>query len=502
MVKDNSPAQTPEVDLTSYALDQQVLNLIPATLAEKYHVIPIFKVGESLTLAMANPKDIMALDAVRRHTNLDLEVVKSSLESINEAISEYYGIAAIIEEVLKEYHQPHEEKKLKTSIMPAEAPIVKLVNAVLFQAVSERASDIHVEPEATKIRIRYRVDGTLHEEAELPSFMLSPLVSRIKVLSSMDIAESRLPQDGRFEMDLEGKKVDFRVSTFPTAYGEKTVLRILDKSMMHYSLEKVGLNPQNVEIIKKLIRKPHGIFLVTGPTGSGKTTTLYGALSEMNSEELNIVTVEDPIEYELPGITQSQVNTKAGLTFASALRSILRQDPDVIFVGEIRDLETANIAIRSALTGHLVFSTLHTNDSASAITRLIDMGVEPFLLASTIEGILAQRLVRKIDPKCVAEAPVPDNFKSILPGVTSLKYGKGCKACKGTGFKGRTGVFEFLLVDDKIKKMIAEKVASDEIKKYAVSKGMKTLYDDGIEKVKAGETTIEEVLRVTELEQI
>jgi general secretion pathway protein E len=336
----------------------------------------------------------------------------------------------------------------------------------------------------------------------MPPYMASPIASRIKILAGMDIAESRVPQDGRFEVVVSGAHVDIRVSTFPSAYGEKVVLRLLDKSSMIYTLKEIGMAPDMLEKFGKSIHKPHGIILVTGPTGCGKTTTLYSTLTELNSKELNITTVEDPIEYEIPGVTQSQVNIKAGLTFASALRSILRQDPDVILIGEIRDLETATIAIQSALTGHTVFSTLHTNDAAGALTRLLDMGVEPFLISSSVEAVLAQRLVRLICKKCKVQAEVPENIRQRYPDLTVAFKGTGCKACKNTGYKGRMGIFELLVTDDAVRKMISDKKDSSDIKKYAVSKGMKTLFDDGIEKVKAGLTTLDEVLRVTELEQV
>jgi type IV pilus assembly protein PilB len=496
---DKKPAAIPEVDLSGYTLDSAVVKLIPASLAEKHKIIPLFKVGNTLTLAMADPKNIMALDEVRGITKMDILVVKASVNGIEEAISGYYGITGIVESVLKDYHPLAGGLKAK-ALDTIEAPIIEFVNAVLAQAVRERASDIHVEPEAKDVRVRFRVDGLLHEEFNVPSTMLPAIVSRIKILSSMNIAESRVPQDGRFEIKKAGKTVDLRVSTFPSAYGEKVVMRILDKSSLLLSLAEIGFAVENLERFRKIIHKPHGIVLVTGPTGSGKTTTLYSALAEINSKELNIITVEDPIEYELAGITQSQVNVKAGLTFATALRSILRQDPDVIMVGEIRDLETASIAVQSALTGHLVFSTLHTNDAAGALTRLVDMGIEPFLISSSVEAVLAQRLVRTICKKCEEAVPAPEILKQKFPDIKTVRKGKGCKACKMTGYRGRVGIYELLMLDDTIRKMITDKVPASEIKQYAVKHGMRTLYDDGLEKIKAGKTTLDEVLRVTELE--
>ncbi|NQT30464.1 MAG: type II/IV secretion system protein [Candidatus Saganbacteria bacterium] len=501
MAERKSTSDVPQVDLSSYTIDPDTVHIIPAAVAEKYKLIPLFKVGKTLTVAMAEPRNIVAIDEVRTLSKLDVSVVKSSLSDIRAAISEYYGISGIIDDVIKNYRRPSEGLKPK-SIVPTEAPVVKLVDVIVAQAIRENASDIHIEPEAKQVRVRYRVDGILHEEVTLPSFMLSPIVSRIKVLAAMDIAESRIPQDGRFSLDIESKKIDFRVSTFPSAFGEKIVLRILDKASMFRPLRDIGLDGQTYDKYEKLIRKPHGIILVTGPTGSGKTSTLYATLAQLNSKQINIITVEDPIEYELSGITQSQVNVKAGLTFASALRSILRQDPDIILIGEIRDLETVNIAIQAAMTGHLVFSTLHTNDAPSSLTRLLDMKVEPFLIASSVEGILAQRLVRTICRKCKREIPPAKVLEGRFPELKVMYKGMGCKTCKGTGFRGRTGIYELLVLDEGLRKMVADKVGVDTIRKYAIEHGMQTLFENGLEKVSAGITTLDEVLRVTELEQV
>lgn len=500
MIEKRDFRDVPEVNLSSYAIDPKVLKLIPASLAQKNKLLPLFKVGNALTVAMANPKNIVAIDEVRAVTKLDVSVVKSSLQDIQDAITEHYGISGTVETVLKDYHPPVGARaKVADTI---DAPVMKLVDMIISQAVRERASDVHIEPEAKDVRVRYRVDGLLHEELKLPQHMLAPVVSRIKILASMNIAESRVPLDGRFKIDIEGRKIDLRVSSFPSAYGEKVVMRILDKSASLVKLAEIGFSTENLSKFLKIIRKPHGIVLVTGPTGSGKTTTLYSALAEINSQEINIVTVEDPIEYELSGIIQSQVNVKAGLTFAAALRSILRQDPDVILIGEIRDLETGSIAIQSALTGHLVFSTLHTNDAAGALTRLIEMGVEPFLISSSVEAVLAQRLVRTVCQKCAEKVPVPEIFKKKYPDIKFIHKGKGCKACKNTGFRGRLAIFELLLLDENIRRMINDKASSDAINKYAIEHGMQTLYADGLEKVKAGLTSLDEVLRVTELDQV
>lgn len=476
-----------------------MIKLVPAEVAEKFKLIPLFKVKNTLTIAMAQPKNIIALDEVRSITKMDVSIVKSGQGEIEAAISEHYGISGTLDEALKKY-QPIITGKKEQIASIDEGPIIKLVDALISQAIRERASDIHIEPMLKDVRVRLRVDGVLHEETTMPLHMLSPIISRIKILSGMNIADSRLPQDGRFGIKLDNREVDFRVSTFPTSRGEKAVLRILDKTSSILTLTELGFSNDNLKKFDKIIRKPHGIILVTGPTGSGKSTTLYAALSEINSKTENIITVEDPIEYELQGVTQSQVNVKAGFTFASALRSILRQDPDIILIGEIRDLETATISIQAALTGHLVFSTLHTNDAAGALTRLIDMGVETFLIASSVEAILAQRLVRKICTQCAEEVPAPDFLKAKYPEIKKVKRGVGCKVCKGEGYKGRTAIFELLVMDDNIQKMVIDRVSAQEIKRYATSKGMRTLFDDGMEKIKNGITTIDEVKRVTELE--
>lgn len=499
MSSQKNDSAIPEIDLANYVVDQEAVNLIPASLAERYELMPLFKVGRTLTIAMSDPNNIVAIDQVRLACKMDVSIVRANPQAIKGAIAEYYGISGLVEEIVRRYPRPDDKQK-NTLAVTEEAPIVKLVNAILSQSVKERASDIHIEPEAKDLRVRTRVDGVLHEELTMPLHMLAPIVSRVKVLAGMDIAESRIPQDGRFETLLEDKKIDFRVSTFPSAYGEKVVLRILDKSSISYRLPDIGFTADNLEKFRKVIHKPHGIVLVTGPTGSGKTTTLYAVLAEINNKDINITTIEDPIEYELEGITQAQVNVKAGLTFATALRAILRQDPDVVLIGEVRDLETAEIAVQSALTGHLVFSTLHTNDSVGAISRLQDMGVETYLIASSVEAVLAQRLVRKICTKCDAVIPVPQEYADKFPGVKELHKGKGCKSCRGTGYKGRLGIFELLVVDETIKKMISEKRAAEDIRAYAISKGMKTLFEDGLAKVRNGVTSLDEILRVTELE--
>jgi type IV pilus assembly protein PilB len=495
----------PFMDLTDYLVDPEVIRLVPEELARKYKVVPLFKIADSLTVAMQDPHDVEAIDALRSRCKVSsIDPVFSTPDMVEKVISQYYSAQGNIQELADEISDEKLDLKAASDKGLAEAieetPVIKLVNLIIFQAVKDRASDIHIEPEDAIVRIRYRIDGLLHETQQIPKHLQSVLASRIKVMAKMDIAETRNPQDGRIQLKIEGKGLDLRVSSFPTVHGENIVMRILDKSSLVLGLGELGFLAKELEVFDKVIRRPNGIILVTGPTGSGKTTTLYSALSTINSLSTNIITIEDPVEYELPLIRQTQVNPRAGLTFANGLRSILRQDPDIIMVGEIRDKETAEIAIQASLTGHLVFSTLHTNDSASALTRLIDMGVEPFLIASSVIAILAQRLVRMICPSCKEEyTPASEALKELHLGEKGKYYhGKGCSKCKDTGFAGRVGIYELLLLNDEIRNMVAAKVSAQDIKKKAVALGMRTLFDDGMQKVNSGMTTVEEVLRVTE----
>lgn len=495
----------PFMDLSDYLIDTEVIKLIPEATAKKFKTVPLFKIGDSLTVAMADPQDISAIDEIRIKSKMvTIDPVLSTQEMIQRVIDQYYGAQGSIKELAQTMTKDKLEEKTKgpkgLAEIAADAPVIKLVNLIILQAVKDRASDIHVEPEEDKVRIRYRVDGILQAEQDMPKHLQSALASRIKIMAKMDIAETRNPQDGRIQIKMESKNLDLRVSSFPTVHGENIVLRILDKSSVLLGLSDMGFYEKDLKDFNKLIHRPNGIILVTGPTGSGKTTTLYSALSTINSTQTNIITIEDPVEYEIPLIRQTQVNPKAGLTFANGLRSILRQDPDIIMVGEIRDKETAEIAIQASLTGHLVFSTLHTNDATSALTRLIDMGIEPFLIASSIIGILAQRLVRVICPSCKeAYTPADEVLKDLkLTQKPSFYRGKGCMKCKNTGFIGRIGIFELLLMSEEIKNLVTAKASANEIKKKTISLGMRTLFDDGIQKVKGAITTIEEVLRVTE----
>ncbi len=490
------------MDLGNYLIDAELVKFIPENVAKKFKVVPVFKIANTLTVAMVDPKDIEALDEIRKTSKIDdVEVVLATERSIAKILDSYYGAIGSIEEIV-EIIEKAKFAKLNESLaeVAEEPPIIKLVNLLIMEAVKGKVSDIHVEPEQDMVRVRYRIDGVLHEAHTLPHKLQNAVISRIKILSEMDIAESRRPQDGKIHLKLENKELDIRVSTFPTIHGENVVMRLLDKSSVLLGLKDLGLSAENVARFEKLIHSPHGIILVTGPTGSGKTTTLYAALTSISSTEKNIITIEDPVEYQLPLIRQTQVNLKAEITFANGLRSILRQDPDIIMVGEIRDKETAEVAIQASLTGHLVFSTLHTNDAPSALTRLIDMGIEPFLISSSVIGILAQRLVRTICDKCKEPTTVSGaSLKDFgVEGKVDLFTGKGCGYCKNTGFKGRASISELLVITEDIRKMVSEKISADQIRKKAVQSGMKTLREDGFEKAKTGLTTLDEVLRVTE----
>lgn len=511
----------PFVSLDDYSSDESAIELIPEKLAFKYNVIPLFKIGSSLTIAMADPADVVAIDHIRNLCKVDIvEPVLATQKAILKALDFYYGTKESVDAVAKAIEEDSggdfeievdEDKLQKKELLEAaeEVPIIKLVNMLIKKAVSEGASDVHIEPEVSSLKVRYRVDGTLHEANVFSKKLQLAIISRIKILSRIDITENRRPQDGRIRLKLEGKNIDIRVSTFPTIHGENVVMRVLDKSATLLGLKELGLNEDVRKTFEHLIHRPTGIVLVTGPTGSGKTTTLYTVLNALRSVAKNIITLEDPVEYELPLVRQSQINVKAGLTFANGLRSILRQDPEIVMVGEIRDKETVDIAIQASLTGQLVFSTLHTNDAAHSLTRLIDMGVEPFLIASSVIGIMAQRLVRKICSLC-KEKYIPT--KDVLDGLgiknfSELYRGKGCKHCKGTGYSGRIGIYELLVINEEIRQLINTKRSADEIMRVAVkptlgnyANRMHTMYEDGLDKVKNGITTIDEVLRVTRLE--
>jgi len=524
------------VDLSDMDIEPRAVKLVSEELCSRYIAIPLFIMQDNLTVAMSNPLDIQAVDEIHSASGCRIKPVFACPAAIRQAIQkQYHGIPASKKTYdslpSKETDGGTDTYKLKktsgkTSIredisIPTSkdtdnqvsslkqaaslAPVIEMVNNIITKAVEMGASDIHLEPERSNFNCRYRIDGILSSISQISLEYQAAVISRIKIMADMDIAEKRLPQDGRIQIYAAERDVDLRISTFPSIYGENVVMRILDRSGGILKLEQLGFQKEQLKPFSELIRRPYGIILVTGPTGSGKTTTLYGALSEINSEEKNIITLEDPVEYEIPNIRQSQVNVKAGLTFAAGLRSIVRQDPDIIMIGEIRDKETADIAIHAALTGHLVFSTLHTNDAPSAATRLIDMGVEPFLAASSIIGILAQRLVRTLCKSCKEEyVPPKELLKEIgwdtLRNSKSLKFFKetGCPKCNERGYSGRIGIYELLIPNDEIKALITQKAPSTKIREAAVKSGMLTLRQSGLEKVISGTTSVSELLRVTE----
>jgi len=509
----------PFIDLNELEVEDSVLKLVPQNAARKLKVLPVAKKNGKLTLAMKNPLDIFAIDEVRMMSGMDVEPAIALEEDIINAIGRLYrseaSVTEQVEGVIKEFEEGDinltagdvSEDDEDVSIehlreLSEEAPVIKLANLIISRGIQDGASDIHIEPQKDVVRVRLRIDGILHEVMQIPKKVQASLVSRFKILAEMDIATKRTPQDGRITAVIDGKQYDLRVSTLPSVFGEKIVLRVLDKSAISIGLHKLGLLPETLERFENLISRTYGIILVTGPTGSGKSTTLYSVLSKLNSGEKNILTIEDPVEYEVPGLTQVQINPRAGLTFAAGLRTMLRQDPDIAMVGEIRDAETATIATEAALTGHLVLSTLHTNDAPGALTRLVDMGIEPFLIASSVIGVMAQRLVRLVCPKCKEQYQPPrDAIKRLgieVEGDTKVTFyrGRGCDHCRGMGYKGRIGVYELLIVNDRIRDLVLQKASSHLIREAAIESGMKTLKDDAIAKILLGQTTLEECWRV------
>ena len=541
----------PAINLSEYTIDPSVVKLIPLEMARKYLIMPIARVGATLTIAMADPSNVFAIDDVKFMTGYNVEVVVAAESAILSAIGNNYskggdslvaskraasqsvqardytlsedemegaesslatdeGLLVDVEEFDKivgsalDTIDVVEERDDAEAVKEVEAPIVKLVNGIFVNAIKAGASDIHLEPYESSMRVRYRVDGVMYTVMSLPPKIRASLTSRVKIMSRLDIAERRLPQDGRIKLKLGKKReIDFRVSTLPTLFGEKTVLRLLDKSNLEVDLTKLGFEKKQLDDFMEAIEKPYGMVLVTGPTGSGKTTTLYSGLNHLNKPGINIMTAEDPVEYNFMGINQVQVKEDIGLTFASSLRSFLRQDPDIIMVGEIRDFETAEIAVKAALTGHLVLSTLHTNDAPSTISRLLNMGIEPFLVSSSVILILAQRLARKICQQCKEEekAPAPAlvkiGFSEEEAKTLKCFRGKGCSACNNSGYKGRIALYEVMPISDEIRELILEGASANEIKKAAIRLGTKTLRMSGLTKIKDGVTSIEEVLRVT-----
>ncbi|MEW6015810.1 MAG: ATPase, T2SS/T4P/T4SS family [Candidatus Zixiibacteriota bacterium] len=501
--------QIPKISLASLVIDPMVVGMVPVEMARRYALMPIFKIGKIMTVAMAEPLNIIAIDELKYITKCDIKRVIASHSEINAAIDQYYSVADSMSGVIGSYPGAKVDEKtaqLSESVSESEreAPVVKLVNLIITQAVKDKASDIHIEPDESQLRIRYRINGVMREEASPPKSLQAEIISRIKVAANMDVSEKRLPQDGRLMMKVDGSNIDLRISTLPTIHGEKVVIRILDRRILNIGMEQLGFSPNLLEAWKRVIRKKEGLVLLTGPTSSGKTTTLYAALQEVNSIEKNIITIEDPVEYSIPLVNQVQTNERAGLTFASILRYILRQNPDIIMIGEIRDVETASMAIRSALTGHLVLSTLHTNDAPSSINRLIDMGIENYLVASSLKGILAQRLLRTNCPHCAEEYKPQDvhiRFSHLDTATTRIRFmkGSGCTRCRMTGYMGQIGIYELVEVDDTISEMIISGASEIQIRNYAGTRSYKPLFQAGLEKVAEGKVCLEELLRVTSM---
>ncbi len=500
------------IRLSLLSLDPAIVEIIPHAMASQYKAVPYARAGDVLFVAMVDPLNIMALDDMRQASGMEIAPLITTEEEVNAALESYGGsVQTDMEEILREADVPDiqfsagatEQIDLDQLVESGEeGPVIKVVNLILMQAVKDRASDIHIECLERALRLRYRIDGVLYDYTPPPKNLQAAISSRIKIMANLDIAERRIPQDGRFRIRIQGRDIDLRVSLLPTIHGEKIVMRVLDKGALSARLDDLGMPEDTLDQFRWAIQQPHGMILVTGPTGSGKTTTLYSALQELNKGEVNIITTEDPVEYQLEGINQVQVNSEIGLTFANSLRSILRQDPDIVMVGEIRDHETADIAVKAALTGHLVLSTLHTNDAPGAITRLADMGIEPFLISSSTTMACAQRLVRRICPHCKEEITVPPELARRLrfsdqEAAATFFRGAGCDRCKHTGYMGRAAVIEVMLINDAVRDAIVREANAAELKKIGLEHGMKTLRMAGLEKARNGITTLEEVLRVT-----
>ncbi len=503
----------PFINLSKYKIDPSLQDIISEKVAREYGIIPLSVLDSTITIALSDPFNVFAIDDLKNITGKDVDVVMSTDEEIKKAIDNYYGVdtGQSVTEVSKDIElddleivAEQEDEGDSDAVLDEskKAPIIRMVNLVLKEAIRKRASDIHIEPTADSVRVRFRIDGVLQDVLEIPKNNQNAVIVRIKIMSKLDITVSQIPQDGRFRLKISNHEVDFRVSLLPTTFGQKIVMRVLDKGSLAVGLEGLGFTERSLEIIRETMHKPFGMMLVTGPTGSGKSTTLYSVINQLNTEERNIITVEDPVEYQLDGLTQIQAHAEIGLTFSEGLRSILRQSPDVVMVGEIRDYETADIAIKASLTGQLVLSTLHTNDAAGALTRLVDMGVEPFLVASSVILVSAQRLCRRICNACKEQVDTPiEKLKELnyelKPGVKFFE-GKGCETCNETGYMGRMGLTEVLEIDDDIREMLLDGKSSDAIKQFAQKeKGMLTLFQDAMLKCEQGLTSFEEVLRVT-----
>jgi type IV pilus assembly protein PilB len=503
----------PFVSLSTTVIDPEVVQLIPENMARDLKAIPLFRVEKSITVAMADPTDSDAIKEIRFVTGCEIDPVVTRQDEIAQAIENYYGqkddsvldtIESLTTSVVDASEEEEEDELVDSQKLSQEAPVVKLVNLILERAIARSASDIHVEPGENSLAIRYRVDGVLQEDIVIPRMLKSAVISRLKILARINIAERRIPQDGRFTVSLNGSKIDLRVSTFPTIHGEKVVMRILERRGSTIALEDLGMNESMLSRFSQVLTLSHGIVLVTGPTGSGKTTTLYAALNRINNSDVNIVTLEDPVESHIERVNQGHTNPVAGFTFASGLRSILRQDPDIIMVGETRDVETAEIAIQAALTGHLVFTTVHTNDAASSIVRMVDMGIEPFLVSSSVSAMLAQRLVRRVCPECAVTQEEPIDITVDDTGevrhLDKVLKPRGCERCSQTGYKGRVGIYELIVMNEEIRRLILKGSTAHEISDAARKGGFRTMFEDGLDKVQSGQTTLEEVMRVTRTE--
>jgi len=495
----------PRLSLEAMVIDPMVVQRVPVDLARRYTLIPVFAVGNTLTLAMADPLNILAVEEVKYRTGCDIKRAVATISEIKKAIDDYYSVADSIEGLMAGQTEGPESRPADTTLSDeaeAQTPVIKLVNLIIAKAIKEKASDIHIEPDDTALRVRYRLSGAMREEASPPKSMQKELVSRIKIAANMDVSEKRLPQDGRFVSTVDGAAIDLRVSTLPTIHGEKVVIRILDQRNLTRSFSELGFRDKLQDAWQSVIRKSEGLILLSGPTSSGKTSTLYATLQDINSIDKNIITVEDPVEYSIPLINQVQINEKAGLTFPSTLRAMVRQNPDIIMIGEIRDAETAQMAIRSSLTGHLVFSTIHTNDAPSAITRLVDIGIESYMVMAALKGVLAQRLVRVNCPGCL-KSYRPSDALLARAGLTDLanlvdfKHGTGCNHCKMTGYAGQTGIFEYLEITSEIAELIYEGASLSRIRESGRKTGYLPLFEAGLEKVTSGAITLEELLKET-----
>lgn len=491
----------PHVQLYRQHIDSRLVNLITQQQAEQHQVLPFRMNGNRLVVAMADPLDYFAIDELRMTTGYSIEPVLASKEALQRAITRHYSLQESVDQIMQALPETEIEDTVTHIIEDSDSPVIRTVNQIIKQAVNLGASDIHIDPQSNSIKVRYRIDGIIRTEQVLAKDMLQVIVARIKIMARLNVAERRKPQDGRVEMEIDFRRIDIRISILPTIHGEKIVLRILDMSHSFLEIDKLDFSSHNFDLFQKGINSATGIVLVTGPTGSGKTTTLYAAMSQLNNDEVNIVTVEDPVEYQLDGINQVQVNPQAGLTFANGLRSILRQDPNIVVVGEIRDTETAEISVRTAMTGHLVLSTLHTNSAVSSISRLIDMGIEPFLLSSALNCIVTQRLIRRICHACKETRPPSQEEQALFQRhgleIVEIARGRGCEQCMQSGYRGRMGIHEVLMIDEQLRVMIIQKRTDHDYLTHARTQGFVSMLEDGLAKVVQGYTTLEEVLRVT-----